>query len=207
MVEARALVLAMGISRKKLGVPGEKEFLGRGVSYCVECDAGFFRGEAVAVVGDGSAAAAGALTLLLHAREVHLVSRELDVADGLADQIKASAVILHQGRWPTAIRGGDARVSGMELDDGTNLPVAGVFIELGAKGAVELAGGLGVTLDPESAQFIVANRRQETGIPGLFAAGDITGPPWQMAKAVGEGCVAGLEAATWASNHQSSATS
>lgn len=81
---------------------------------------------------------------------------------------------------------------------GTRLDVTGVFIELGAKGAVELAGSLGVALDTESMAYIAANKKQETNIPGIYAAGDICGPPWQVAKAVGEGCIAGLEAAAYA---------
>jgi thioredoxin reductase (NADPH) len=88
-------------------------------------------------------------------------------------------------------------VEGITLDDGSRLEVKGVFIELGAKGAIELAGRLGVNLDPETFQYVLAGRKQETNVPGVYAAGDITGPPWQMAKAVGEGCVAGLEAAAY----------
>jgi thioredoxin reductase (NADPH) len=89
-------------------------------------------------------------------------------------------------------------VEGLLLDDGTRLEVKGVFIELGAKGAIELASTLGVAMDAESPQFIAADKRQRTNIEGLFAAGDICGLPWQLAKAVGEGCVAGLEAAAYA---------
>lgn len=79
-------------------------------------------------------------------------------------------------------------MEGLELDDGTQLEVAGVFIELGAKGAVELAGGLGVMLDSESFKYITVDRKQATNLPGVYATGDICvcGPPWQMAKAVGE---------------------
>ena len=73
----------------------------------------------------------------------------------------------------------------------------GVFIELGAKGAIELASELGVAMDPESPQYIAADKKQRTNIDGLYAAGDICGLPWQLAKAVGEGCVAGLEAAAY----------
>jgi thioredoxin reductase (NADPH) len=193
---SRALILAMGISRNKLNVPGEKELLGRGVSYCVDCDANFFRGLPVAVVGSGSAAASGALTLLFYASEVHLVPDKLDVNERLADQLRASAIVLHEGLQVTAIEG-QAEVEGLRLSNGARLEVRGVFIELGAKGAVELAGRLGVNLDPQSMQYVVTGKKQETNVPGIYAAGDITGPPWQMAKAVGEGCVAGLEAAAY----------
>ena len=74
-ISAGAVILATGTARNRLGVPGEKELLGRGVSYCVECDCNFYKGNDVAVVGDGSAAASGALTMLAYARSVHLVCR------------------------------------------------------------------------------------------------------------------------------------
>ncbi|MFW6332934.1 MAG: NAD(P)/FAD-dependent oxidoreductase [Thermodesulfobacteriota bacterium] len=196
-ITTTALVLAMGISRNRLGIPGEKEFLGKGVSYCVDCDANFYKGAKVAVVGNESAAVSGALTLLFYADEVHLVAEDLRVTDRLQYQIEESAVRVHSGKKVKEILGKNA-VEGIILDDGKRLEVEGVFIETGAKGAVELAATLGVALDPEKYQYIVADKKQQTNIPGIFAAGDICGPPWQMAKAVGEGCVAGLTAAAYA---------
>ncbi len=192
----RALVLATGTARNRLGVPGEKELLGRGVSYCVECDCNFFKGAEVAVVGGGSAAASGALTMLGYARAVHLVCERLEVRGALADELAASAVVLHAGAAVKAIRGSES-VEALELADGRRLAVQGVFIELGAKGVLELAGHLGVQLDDEM-QYIRTNKKMETSVAGIYAAGDICGPPWQVAKAVGEGCVAGLEAAGYA---------
>ncbi|MGD8563414.1 MAG: FAD-dependent oxidoreductase [Desulfarculaceae bacterium] len=196
-LHCRALVLAMGIHRNRLGAKGEKELLGRGVSYCVDCDADFFRGEKVAVAGGESAAVAGALTLLFLAEEVHLVCDRLQVSEALSQRLQESAILVHSGRKIKHILGQE-KVTSVELDDGTKLEVAGVFIELGAKGAIELAAGLGVDLDPENMQYVLADKKQQTNLPGIYAAGDITGPPWQMAKAVGEGCVAGLEAADYA---------
>ena len=90
-------------------------------------------------------------------------------------------------------------VEGGLLDDGARLAVQGVFIELGAQGVMEFAGLLGVELDEEM-KYIQTNKKMQTNVPGIYAAGDITGPPWQVAKAVGEGCVAGLEAASYAKN-------
>jgi thioredoxin reductase (NADPH) len=196
-LKSRALIMAMGISRNKLRVPGEKELLGRGVSYCVDCDGGFFRGEPVAVVGNESAAASGALTMTFYASDIHLVCDHLEVSEVLAHQLRKSRITIHEGRKVVEIIGQD-QVEGLLLDDGTRLEVKGVFIELGAKGAIELASTLGVAMDAESPQFIAADKRQRTNIEGLFAAGDICGLPWQLAKAVGEGCVAGLEAAAYA---------
>jgi len=195
-IKTRAIILAMGITRNKLGVPGEKELLGKGVSYCVDCDANFFKGEKVAVVGNESAAVSGALTLLLYASEVNLVSENLQVSDRMAQVVEASDVHIHLGRKVKEITGNE-KVEGLILDDGSRLDIAGVFIETGAKGAVELASGLGVALDDEQFRYVVADKNQQTNIQGIYAAGDICGPPWQMAKAVGEGCVAGLAAAKY----------
>ncbi len=196
-IKTRALIMAMGITRNRLGVPGEKEFLGKGVSYCVDCDANFYKGAKVAIVGDESAAVSGALTLLFYAEEVHLVSNRLQVSDRLDYQIRESDVNIHLGCKVKEIVGLD-NVDGLIMDDDQRLNVDGVFIETGAKGAVELAATLGVALDEEKFQYIVTDKQQQTNVSGIYAAGDICGPPWQMAKAVGEGCVAGLSATKYA---------
>jgi len=195
---ARALILATGTTRNKLGVPGEKELLGHGVSYCVDCDGGFFRGEDVAIIGGQSAAAGGALTLLSLAKSVHLIADTLDVAPALKAKLAQSGASLHEGHTIKAIQG-EGQVTGLLLSDDTLLPVAGVFIELGAKGVLELASSLGLNLD-ESMKYLDTDKRQATNVTGVFAAGDICGAPLQMAKAVGEGCVAGTNAATYAKN-------
>jgi thioredoxin reductase (NADPH) len=196
IVGAGAVIIATGTARKRLGAPGEKELLGRGVSYCVECDCNFYKGAEVAVIGNGSAAASGALSMLAYARTVHLVCEALDISPALAADVRQRAIVLHENRKIKEIVGTD-EVEGVVMDDGSRLMVQGVFIELGAKGVMELAGLLGVQLDDEM-KHIQTNKKMETSVPGLYAAGDITGPPWQVAKAVGEGCVAGLEAAAYA---------
>ncbi len=195
-IETRTLIIATGTTRNKLGVSGEKEFLGRGVSYCVECDANFYKGEDIAVVGSASAAVSGALTMLDYAATVHLICTELEVSQALEKQLKDSDVVIHEGEKVHEIKGGE-NVKELILADGKTVPVTGVFIELGAKGVMELATHLGVQLDDQM-KYIQTNKQMETNVPGVFAAGDICGPPWQMAKAVGEGCVAGLGAASFA---------
>jgi thioredoxin reductase (NADPH) len=196
IIDAGAVIIATGTARKRLGAPGEKELLGRGVSYCVECDCNFYRGAEVAVIGNGSAAASGALTMLAYARTVHLVCESLDISPALASEVRQRPVILHEKRKVREIIGTN-EVEGLVLDDGLQLKAQGVFIELGARGVMELAGLLGVQLDDEM-KHIQTNKKMETSVTGIYAAGDITGPPWQVAKAVGEGCVAGLEAAAYA---------
>ena len=197
----RTLIFSTGTSRKKLKVKGEKELSGRGVSYCVDCDANFYRNAKVAVVGNESAAVDGALTLTGYASDVHLVCKELEVSEGLMAKLSESSVQVHQGSWAKEIVGENA-VQGLLLDNDTTLDVEGVFIELGAKGAMELATTIGVTLDLDTFSYIDTNKRQQTNITGIYAAGDIAGPPWQMAKAVGEGCVAGWEAANYANKQK-----
>lgn len=204
-IRTRTLVMAMGVSRNRLGVPGEKQYLGQGVSYCVDCDANFYKDSTVAVIGNESAAVSGALTLLFYAKKVHLISDKLQVSDRLGYQIQESDVEIHLGRKVSEIVGNDA-VNGLILDNGQKLNVDGVFIETGAKGAVELAATLGVALDAEKFQYVVTDKQQQTNIKGIYAAGDICGPPWQMAKAVGEGCVAGLSAAKYAKQMKQQST-
>jgi thioredoxin reductase (NADPH) len=194
-VIANAVVVATGTARKRLGVPGEKELLGRGVSYCVECDCTFFKGLEVAVAGSGSAAASGALTLLAYCSQVHLVCDQLEISPALEKELRQSALQIHEHTKVKQISGKEG-VDAVVLEDGTTLAAQGIFIELGSKGVVELAGQLGVQLDDEM-KHIRTNKKMETNVPGIYAAGDITGPPWQVAKAVGEGCVAGLEAAEY----------
>ncbi len=196
-VTSRALIFAMGVSKNKLSVPGEKELGGMGVSYCVDCDANFYRGDTVMVVGNQSAAIDGALTLLDYAAKVYLVAEELQGSEAMLTKLHASDVELHSGDWVQEISG-QGKVEEVLLKSGKKIEVGGVFIELGSKGALELATQVGVLLDTERFKYINVNRQQETNIPGIYAAGDIVGPPYQMAKAVGEGCVAGMEAAMFA---------
>lgn len=202
---ALGVIIATGTARKKLKVPGEKELAGRGVSYCVDCDANFFRNVRVAVVGDGSAAVDGALTLTGYASEVYLVSRDLQVSAELAGKLAGSKVQVISTTWVKEIAGEHA-VTGLVLEDDRTIAVEGVFIELGAKGAMELAVNIGVLMDSETFTHIGVDRNQATNIPGVYAAGDIAGHPYQMAKAVGEGCVAGLEIANYVRRKRQEAT-
>ncbi|NPA95453.1 MAG: NAD(P)/FAD-dependent oxidoreductase [Thermodesulfobacteria bacterium] len=191
-----ALIIATGVSRKGLGLKGEKDLVGKGVSYCVDCDANFYRDAKVAVFGNGSAAVHGALTLKDIASKVHLITTGLDISPTLKETLDASKVEVYSPRKIKELEADDS-LKAVILDDGTRLDVDGLFIELGAKGAMELAAFLGVQLDPEKFTHIVTDENQATNVPGIFAAGDICGLPYQMAKAVGEGCVAGLSAGSY----------
>lgn len=199
----RSIILATGTSRNRLGVSGEKALLGKGVSYCVDCDGNFFHQQPVCIVGGESAAVDGALSLVKIASAVHLVCDRLSVSPPLKSELDGSGVRIHSGEAIGAILG-DTEVTGVQLKGGVTLSVKGVFIELGAKGVMELAMRLGLSLDDEM-KYLVTDKRQATNVPGVFAAGDICGPPWQMAKAIGEGCVAGINAADFAKKQKSAA--
>ncbi len=193
---SKALILATGTARNKLRVKGEKELVGKSISYCVDCDGNFYRGEEVAVVGGESAAADGALTLAEIAGKVHLICDDLKVSEALLAKLDNSQVVVHRGAKVKEFSGKD-ELNAIVLDDGTTLLTSGFFIELGAKRLMELATSLGVVLD-DTMRFIHADKTQRTNVPGIFAAGDICGPPWQVTKAVGEGCVAGINSADYA---------
>lgn len=186
-ITARAVVLAMGISRAKLKVPGEKEFLGKGVSYCASCDAGFFRGKKVAVVGEESEAAESAMLLTEYATDVTWVTSALKVSPQMMEKVTKTKVVMVAAK-PVRITG-ETTVTGLELDDGRTLDVQGVFIALGAKGSMELALELGILPDPSGQIKVDEDCRTE--MEKVYACGDVTGTPWQLARAVGQGCIAG----------------
>ncbi len=190
-VKAKALVIACGVSHKRLNVPGEKEFLGRGVSYCADCDCMFFRDKVVAVVGDGSAALRAVEVLSRFASKVYWIWPQLEVGEEKKRELAGKGVEILSAKVER-IEGSD-KVEQLILDSGM-LSVDGVFIELGARGIYELAMQIGLMLDPKTMQFVQVDREQKTNVKGIFACGDVTGPPLQLAKAVGEGCVAGVNA-------------
>lgn len=192
---AKAVILATGTSRVKLGVPGEKEFgNGKGVSYCASCDCNFYKGKKVAIVGGESEAAQDAELMTRYASETWWVSPSFDVDDSMIDRADSAGAKRKEAEVKAIV--GDDRVTGLELADGTVIPVDGVFIELGGRSSVDLAMDLGVM--PEMDDSIKVDRSCATSVQGVYACGDVTGRPWQVAKAVGEGMVAGEAAARYA---------
>jgi len=196
--EAKAVILAMGASHRQIGVPGEKEYISRGVSYCVHCDGALFRNRAVAVVGYGNGAARAVLYLANIASKVHLLSsREKLVAEPVyLERIKKLPNYAATfGAEITEILG-DQFVSSVEFKVGNtprSLKADGVFVEMGMKPNTELAVTLGLELTPGG--YVKVNRlNQETSIPGVFAAGDLTGGRMQVTTAVGTGASAAISA-------------
>lgn len=199
--QGRAVIVATGKRSRPLNVPGEKEMVGRGVSYCATCDAPFFRDLEVAVIGGGNSAMEAALDLMKIAREVHLVHRSHDWrADAvLLDQVLSSdRVRVHQGFIVREIKGD--KIKGVEVlriapQDGgpeQDLPVQGVFIEIGLIPNTDVVRGL-AELNEEGEMVVDCQSR--TSVPGLFAAGDVTNvPEKQIVVAAGEGAKAALTA-------------
>ncbi len=192
-VHAKAVILATGISRRKLGVPGEKDLFGKGVSYCAVCDCNFYKGRRVVIVGNDSEAAASAEMMTRYASETSWAFWDLEAGPSLLRAAESAGVRMVRSK-PISING-TGKVESVTLDDGTVIPTDGVFIELGARSAADLAMDLDVM--PEMDDTIKVGADCSTEVPGVFACGDVTGRPWQVARAVGQGCVAGTAAAAY----------
>lgn len=192
-IKAKAVIVATGISRVKLGIPGEKEFVGKGVSYCTLCDCNFYKDKVVAIVGDETEAAMSADLMTKYASKVYWITKGSTAAKVLIEKAVMSGALITNARVKEIK--GDSKVRSLVLDDGSELEVDGVFIELGAKSAADIV--LDMDLMPELDDTIKVDSKCATKIPGLFACGDVTGKPWQMARAVGHGCIAGLSAADY----------
>lgn len=191
---ASALILATGMTRMKLGVPGENEFgNGKGVSYCAICDCNFYKGKVIALVGGQSEAAVSAEFMTRYASKVYWISPEFDADQKLIDAADSAGVVRIQASVKQIL--GEAKVNSVKLSDGQTVELEGVFIELGGKSSVDLA--MDVDVMPEMDDTLKVSRDCSTEVPGVFACGDVTGKPWQLAKAVGEGAIAGLSAADY----------
>ncbi len=197
-ITTKTVVIATGISRKKLGIPGEKELYGKGVSYCAVCDCNFYKGKKVVLVGNESEAAVSAKLMTSYASDTSWVAWDLTANDAVVNDALDAGVRLYTSR-PKSIDG-ESKVESITLQDGTVIHTDGVFIELGAKSAADIAMDLDVM--PEMDDTIKVDGNCMTTTPGVFACGDITGKPWQVAKAVGQGCVAGLAAADFAKGNK-----
>lgn len=190
--ETKTIILATGANHRKLGVPGEEELCGMGVSYCATCDGAFFRGRAVAVVGGGDVALEDALFLARACKKVYLIHRrnEFRGAKVLQEQVAQAENI--EVIWDTVVEEikGDGQVQALALfdkkkEEKSELPVDGVFIAVGIEpntaqieDAVELDEG----------GYIIAGENTKTSVQGIFAAGDVrTKPLRQVVTAAADG--------------------
>ncbi len=195
-LDASAVIIATGKAPNRLAIQGEDEFVGRGVSYCATCDAAFFAGKAVVVIGPGESAADAVLELAtLGAAPIALVTeRTLSAPPAVLAKIAENpAITLHERTKPVRIEGDD-RVEKLVVTSAegveSELPVSGVFIEIGSIGAEEFALGL---VDTNEAGEIVIDKSGATSTPGIYAAGDVTDEYGkQIITAVGQGARAAM---------------
>lgn len=197
LYKSRAIIYGFGSNHRHLGVPGEHEFAGRGVSYCSTCDGAFFREKTVAVIGGGDSAATGALVLGNLAAKTYLIHRgeKLKAEPIWVEQIlqNPKIEILYNTNVVEII--GDTKVRGIKLDhpyhENEILDLDGVFIEIGLDPASKLAQEAGVIVD--SSGYIKVGEDMSTNVPGFFAAGDVTtGSAYfrQLVTAASEGVIA-----------------
>src|SRR3712207_3870653 len=199
---AYTVILAMGAEHKKLGVPGEEELGGRGVSYCATCDAAFFKDRATIIVGGGDSAMEEAIFLAKFSSKVAVVHRR--------DEFRASKIMLERARSTENIEfltpyvvdeflAGDngqldrAVLRHAETGETRELPMHGAFIAIGHEPQSEIVHGI-VDVD-ENGYVTVDGRSTRTNVPGIFAAGDLVDHTYRQAiTAAGSGCQAALDA-------------
>ena len=197
--ESKALIIAGGAEHNHLGVPGEDEFVGRGVSYCATCDGAFYRDLAVAIVGGGDSAVVEAISLTKFATKVYVIHRR--------DQLRASKIVQEQAFanekiefvWDTVVESivGDGKVEKLKLKNVKTqaqsiLEVAAIFVSIGLHPYTEYLKDI-VSLDNEG--YIITNEKLETDAAGIFAAGDIrASSARQVVVAAGDGATAAIYA-------------
>lgn len=192
---AKKIILAPGTEKRRLNLPEEEGFMGKGVSYCATCDGPFFKDRVVAVVGGSDAALTAALLLSEHATKVYIIYRKDHFFRGepawvklAEDNPKIEPVFNSEIK---EIKGANM-VKSVVLNDGSELEVQGVFVEIGSDPNTKLAEELGVTLERG---YIVVDKFQKTNIPGVFAVGDVTNSPLkQVVTAAASGAIAAKSA-------------
>ena len=190
---AKSIILALGKKPKELEVPGEKEFIGKGVSYCATCDAPFFKNKTVVVVGGGNSALDAAIVCSKFASQVYILHRSTFSGEKtMIDKVNATANIEVKLSEEVAEIKGDNIVSSLILKSGQELKTDGVIVEIGYVVDRTLIEGL---VEMNEKNQVVANANQETSVPGIFAAGDLTTTVYkQIVIAAGEGAKAALSA-------------
>ncbi len=201
-LEAKTVILATGAVHARLGVPGEEELSGMGVSYCATCDGAFFRGKTVAVVGGGDVALEDAIYLARTCEKVYLIHRrdELRGAKVLQEELQSlENVEILYSCTVEEIQGEDAvenlRVKNVKTGEISDLPVAGIFVAVGIRPNTELVRNM---VDCDEGGYILAGEDCATNVPGLYAAGDVRKKPLrQIITAVADGANAAVAAGSY----------
>ena len=193
--KANSICIATGSERKKLGVPGEEEFVGRGVSYCATCDGPFYIDKVVCVIGGSDSAAKEALFLSQNVKRVYIIYRGEEIrAEPINKQrvYNNDKIEIIYNTNVLEIKG-ENNVKSVIFDNGKEFEVDGVFIEVGSIPNSDLAKRIGVKINEKGE--IKINRKSETNIPGIFAAGDVADAPFKQAiTGVSEGVIAAYSA-------------
>ena len=199
---ADAVIVTVGASPRRLGVPGEEQFIGRGVSYCATCDGFFFRDKEVLVVGGGDSAIEEGLFLTRFATQVQVVHRRQELRAGETLKRRALAnqklsflldTVVEEIRGNGKVEA--VRLRNLKSDQVRELATDGVFIFIGHDPNSQLFAG---QLDMDDQGYLVVDRKMMTNIPGVFAAGEIMDPIYrQIATSVGQGCAAAMMAERW----------
>lgn len=190
-VKGKTILLAMGTQSRKLNIPGEEAYLGKGVSYCATCDAPLFKNKIVGVVGGSDSAAVTAIFVAEYAKKVYIIYRQ--------DKLRAEPINVEKIEKNKKIEVitnaniseilGNKFVEKIRLNTGKILELSGLFIEAGSTPLPALAKGLGVKLTENS--YIIVNEKKETNVEGIYAAGDITNTPMrQIITAGADGAIA-----------------
>ena len=193
--KAKSVVIATGSERKKLGIPGEEEFAGRGVSYCATCDGPFYKDKTVCVIGGSDSAAKEALFLSQNVKKVYIIYRGEEIRAEPINKKRVEENHKIEIIYKTNIVEikGDNTVKSVIFNNGTEFEVDGVFIEVGSIPNSDLAKRIGVKTNEKDE--IIINRKSETNVPGIFAAGDVADAPFKQAiTGVAEGVVAAYSA-------------
>lgn len=197
--QTKAVLVASGVIPRKLGIPGESEFIGKGVVFCATCDAPLFRGKRVAVVGAGNSGMDAAIQLTKYAEKIYLLNKYPSLEKGdkaYVEQIKISPLIeVLNSAAPKEIKG-DKFVASLvwentETKEEREIEVSGVFVEIGARPNLHFIKNL--VEYSERGEIIIDPQTNMTSYPGIFAAGDVTTVPHkQIVIAAGEGAKAAL---------------
>lgn len=189
--ESRKIILAIGRKKRKLGLKNEEKFLGKGISYCATCDAGFYKDKTVAVVGGSNAALTAALLLSKYAKKVYIIYRKgkfFRAEPAWIKQIENDKKIIPVFNSEIKKIKGSERVTGVSLDSNKEILLDGIFVEIGSNPNIKLAEQLNLSLEKD---YIVTDKFQNTSLHGVFVAGDMTNNPLkQVITACGEGAIA-----------------
>jgi thioredoxin reductase (NADPH) len=206
--QADSVILTAGASPRRLGVPGEEEFIGRGVSYCGTCDGFFFRGKEIVVVGGGDSAMEEALFLTKFATKVRVIHRRDELRAGVALQQRAFANEKISFIWNTVVDEivgngtvQKVRLSNRQTGEKSELATDGVFIFIGHYPNSKFLEGQ-VEMDEHG--YVITDKMMRTSVPGVFAAGEIQDPIYrQIATSVGQGTAAAIQLERWLSEQGS----